>query len=71
MNLQPVKSNAIAAVGYSSDERALHVQFKSGDTWRYANVPPDTAHALMTADSIGKHFHANIKGAFSASKVEA
>ncbi len=71
MDLKPVKSSNIAAVGYDPDDQTLHVKFKeSGAVYTYADVPADDHEALMGADSIGKHFHANIRSKFNGNKVE-
>jgi hypothetical protein len=71
MQLTPVQSSNIKAVGYDPASRALQVQFNSGATHQYEDVPPEK-HAAMTApdSSVGKYFHANIKSAHTSSKVD-
>lgn len=69
-DLTPVESSNLAAVGYDAKTCALTVQFKSGATHRYDDVPPEKHQALIAADSIGSHFHANIRNAHKSSKVE-
>jgi hypothetical protein len=72
MDLKPVESSNIAAVGYDPDDRTLHVKFKgSGQVYAYDGVTPEHHEALMGADSIGTHFHANIRKNFKGSKVDA
>lgn len=68
--MTPVKSSNLDAIGYDAKSRALTVRFKSGATHRYDDVPPEKHAALMAADSIGSHFHANIRNAHKSSKVE-
>lgn len=59
--LLPVKSSNIAAIGHDPAKSELHVKFKTGATHVYAGVPTDKHKALMAAESIGSHFHANIR----------
>lgn len=62
-------SSTIAAVGYDPQTGMLEVTFKSGGTYRYADVPAAAHAALMQADSIGKHFHAHIRGKFDHARL--
>lgn len=66
--MKPVKSSNILAVGYDPAARELHVQFKSG-RYAFADVPPEAAQKLETANSVGGHFHTEIKGRFEARKI--
>lgn len=54
MQMQPVNSSAIAAVGHEGT--TLRVQFTSGDTYEYQDVDADRFNALITAESPGRHF---------------
>lgn len=69
MDLRPVESSNIRAVGYDPAERAMEVQFKGGNHYRYKDVPPESHAALIGAESVGKHFHAHVRGKFSHEKV--
>lgn len=64
MNMQPVTSSSIDAVGYHQDTRTLHVRFASGATYEYRNVDPEEHAALIEAKSIGAHFAANIRNQY-------
>lgn len=74
----PVKSDQVFAVGYDSEQRLLEVQFISraggqrnpGSVYRYRGVAPDVHAALMTAQSIGKHFGAHVKDKYPTTKVD-
>lgn len=68
MELQPVKSSNIDAVGHEGD--VLTVQFRNGVKYRYSGVPADTFENLMKADSIGKFVNSEIKPNFPYEKVE-
>lgn len=70
MKLHPVKSSNIAAVGYDSATRELRVKFSNGAVHSYADVPVATHLALVGADSVGRHFSANIRGKFTSQKLE-
>ena len=65
-----VTSSYIKEIGYSEAFRELRVQFKSGATWRYMDVPPAAHVSLLLAESTGKFFSAEIKGVFSGRKIE-
>ena len=69
MELTPVKSSNVEAVGYDHKARELHVRFKGGGTYVYAGVAPEEHAALMAAPSIGSHIHARIKSAKKARKL--
>jgi len=62
--MKPVQSSAISAIGYNPNSHKLTIDFKSGQTWEYDGVAPDHYDALMSADSVGKHFHEHIRGTF-------
>ncbi len=68
--LKPVTSSNIAAVGYDKDAKELHVQFKSGATHIYSNVSPEQHDAMVKAESVGSHFHHQIRNRFESRKVE-
>jgi len=66
--LARVKSNQVAAIGYSPELRILAVQFKgkaTGETpvpvYHYADVSPDMHAKFIGAESIGTFFGTNIK----------
>jgi hypothetical protein len=58
--MKKVESSTIEAIGYK--DGILSVKFKSGPNIYDYRATQEEHHALMHADSIGKHFHANIKG---------
>ena len=67
MDMTPVKSSNIAAVGHEGD--TLHVQFKNGKTYAYEGVSADKHQALMTAESPTKHLNAEIRPAHKCSPL--
>lgn len=69
IDMKPVTSSNIAALGYDSESKTLAVQFITGSEYRYHNVSQETYDALLGAQSIGKHFVGNIVGKFRHTKV--
>lgn len=68
----PVLSTNLKAVAFmdaegnniipgAQEEGYLHVLFQSGTCYRYANVERQHFHGLMSAESVGKYFNAQIK----------
>lgn len=70
--LTPVKSSQISAMGHDAAHKVMTVQFKNGSTYEYQNVDEALYNKIMSADSVGKAFDAEIKkqaGAHPFSKV--
>lgn len=67
----PVESGNVKAVGYDPLSRTLGVQFHSGSTYHYADVPPEKHASLMAADSVGSHLHKTIKGQHASTQVDS
>ena len=67
VEMHPVKSSNIEAIGHAGD--ALHVKYKSGQTYVYAGVPESHFHNARSSDSVGKYINANIKGTFDHAKL--
>lgn len=68
MDLKPVTSSSIQAVGYDEDHRTLHVRFNSGSTYSYPEVDPEEHRALVSAQSIGAHFAKHIRPHYQGRK---
>ncbi|ONN64810.1 KTSC domain-containing protein [Herbaspirillum sp. VT-16-41] len=67
MNMQPVRSTAIAAVGYDPATRDLAIRFTSQTKiYIYVGVPISVYTAFMNAASKGQYFDAFIKDRYSA-----
>jgi hypothetical protein len=69
MNMKKVKSFTIDSVGHNPDTNTLRVRFLNGVEYDYANVNAEQHAAFIGAESVGSHFHANIKGKFEHSKL--
>lgn len=68
MDLKPVDSSNIEAVGYDPANKTMAVRFKGGNVYHYHDVEQDAHAALIGAKSIGNHFHTNIKNSYKFSK---
>lgn len=69
MNLIPVVSTAIKAIGHDPVTNTLMVQFTNGGTYAYAGVDKAKAEKLMFAKSIGEHFARHISPHHQGVKV--
>ena len=60
----PVHSSNLKSVGYDAQTQHLQVNFKSGETYDYFNVPPPAHQVLMFAKSKGKFLDDAIRPRF-------
>lgn len=58
MDMHPVVSDSLAAVGYDLASKTMRVAFLRGASYNYLEVPVEMHAALMAATSKGKHMHA-------------
>jgi hypothetical protein len=70
INMQPVKSSNIKAIGYDEESKTLQIQFKNGRAYQYKDVPLDTFEAFQHADSVGKYYFARIQKNYECEKIE-
>lgn len=61
MRREPVASSALKSVGYDPRSRILEVEFVSREVYRYFDVEPAEADALLAAASMGRHLNEWIK----------
>ena len=59
MNVEmiPVQSTDVLAVGYDEENQILHVQFLSGSEYIYKGVPQHEFEGLLNAPSVGSYLH--------------
>lgn len=68
----PVKSSAIASVGYNPHTRVMQIEMqpsapgKTGKVYDYPSVTPEDHAEFMAAPSMGKHLASKIKPKYSA-----
>ena len=61
MEMKVVNSKTIARVGYDAASMELVVEFTSGKTYKYFDVPEITYEGLVRAGSVGEFFGARIR----------
>jgi hypothetical protein len=71
MKMIPMPSSTIAAIGYDPTAKTMTIAFKSGGTYHYAGVPHDIHSGLTSAASVGKYFHAHVRGKYPSNKHAA
>jgi len=71
MKLKAVDSEMLVAAGYDEKSHSLMAVFRTGETYRYKNVPSFVYERLMSADSIGKFMHKYILNRFEYERVTA
>lgn len=54
-------STAIAAFEYNTETEILSIQFMSGGTYDYPDVPEHIVMEWMNAESMGKYFNKEIR----------
>ena len=64
MRRVPLQSSLLAWVDYDPGRRLLAVQFRSGDQYRFFDVPPHCFEALLQAPSQGQYFHSSVRNRF-------
>jgi hypothetical protein len=62
--LTPLSSSNLAGYDYDPDTQLLTIQFTSGRSYDYKNVPQDIVDGLAQADSSGRYFNSNIKNVY-------
>lgn len=66
----PVKSSALATVGYSKRLHALELEFVNGATYRYLDVPPSVHREMMAAESKTRFYHKHVRGHYRSVYVK-
>lgn len=63
INMTPVESSQLAAIGYHPATKTLAVSFARGGgaVYHYPDVEPEVHAAFIAAESVGKYFGAHIK----------
>jgi hypothetical protein len=61
----PLESSILASVLYLPTQRELELEFRSGEIYRYLDVPSQTYNELLAAPSKGSYFNSNIRKQFA------
>ncbi len=71
MKRVPVESSVLASVLYRPKLRLLEVEFRSGEFYRYFDVPPKSYNELLNAESCGRYFNLNIRNRFNGKHIHS
>lgn len=66
-----VRSSMIDAVFYDYSNRTLTVFFRKGGTYEYLQVPQKVYEDLIRAASVGRYYHAEIRGHYTSRRLDA
>lgn len=69
MEMIPVDSSNIQAIGYDPDTATLNIAFNDGSEYEYYDVPQYEFDSLLAADSKGKYGHQNIYKVYRQQKI--
>jgi len=69
MKLKPLDSEMLVAAGYDEKSYCLLAVFRTGEKYRYKNVPLFVYEGLISADSIGQFMHKYILNRFDYERV--
>ena len=61
VNLHPVRSSHIEAIGHDPERQHLHMAFLNGKKGHHDNVDANTFRLFLAAPSKGKFYHKFIK----------
>ncbi|WP_201344633.1 KTSC domain-containing protein [Thiohalobacter sp. COW1] len=61
MDMIPVSSSAIRAVGYDHASGRMKITFEQGDTYDFCGVPEPVYQGLMNAISKGAYYNDHIR----------
>ena len=62
LNFKTLQSSNIASAAHDPENDELHIKFKSGAAYIYADVNEDEADDFFNAPSHGKHHNENLAG---------
>jgi len=63
--MQPVESSTIREIGFDEASEKLLVRFKDGGLYTYSDVPKEVYEEMLSARSVGRYFHQNVRLQFS------
>ena len=63
-----LSSSNLASATFDPDTDTLTIEFNSGDSYDYFNVPQNVYRSLTLAGSAGDYFNRNIKGRYGYSR---
>jgi hypothetical protein len=70
VRFKPVNSSMLRRVRYDPKQRFLDVVFRTGETYRYKDVPVDEYQNLMRAESLGRYMQKHIIDHYETVRLE-
>ena len=70
MDFTPVKSRMILGVRYNEETYHLDIVFRTGEKYRYKNVPQFVYEGLMKAESHGQYMHKKVLKRFKFERLD-
>lgn len=70
VRFRSVHSSMLRRVRYDPRQRFLDVVFRTGETYRYKDVPVDEYHKLMRAESVGRYMQLHIIDHYETLKLQ-
>lgn len=70
MEREPVRSSALASIGYDPEARVLEVEFRSGKVYQYLEVPPELHAWLMRVENKGGLLNRKIEGSYEFRRID-
>lgn len=67
MTREPIASSMFTAVGF--EDGVLEVQYANGGVYQASGVPESVHAALVSSDSPGKFFNANLRNKYTFTKI--
>lgn len=64
MNMIPVSSSAIVAVGYDATTKRMKIRFVEGHSYDFCGVPEGIFNGLLNARSKGAYYNEYIRGRY-------
>ncbi|MBA4381964.1 MAG: KTSC domain-containing protein [Sideroxydans sp.] len=71
MEMKPINSGKLRAIGYDASARILQVKLDTGDTVQYSGVGEDLWRRLSSSGATWSFYRDNIEDEFTAKKVPA
>jgi hypothetical protein len=70
MDFTPVESRMILGIRYNQKTYELDVVFRSGEKYRYKNVPLVVYEGLRNAPSHGQYMHKKVLGRYKYERLD-
>lgn len=68
-NHHVTRSSMISEIEYDEAKKLLKLKFAKGGWYEYKEVPKEVYNELLSSESIGKYFLANIKNKYEMERV--